>query len=70
LLDNTIGGRLLKQQLAPKNRKELQDKMAKVFSGKMKGLSTELQEIFIDDLVTAFESRLTVFNHAQKNKRC
>jgi hypothetical protein len=69
MLDNTIGARLMKQQLASKNRKELEDKMAKIFGGKMKGLSTELQEIFVDDLVTAFESRLTVLNHAQKSRR-
>ena len=41
--------------------------MAAVFSEKMQVLSTEMQEILIDDLVTAFDNRLKVLNKAQSN---
>ena len=52
----------MKQQIAFKSRKELEAKMATVFSEKIKELSTELQKIMIDDMVTAFENRLNVLN--------
>lgn len=45
-----------------KDRKELEAKLADVFTSKMGGLSTELQEILLDDLVTAFENRIKVLN--------
>ena len=52
------------KQIADKDRKELEAKLANVFTEKMGSLSTELQEILIDDLVTAFENRLNVLNRA------
>ncbi len=52
----------MKQQIALRSRKELEAKMATVFGEKIKELSTELQEIVIDDMVTAFENRLNVLN--------
>jgi len=55
----------LKGQYISKERNELRLKMATVFSEKIQTLSTELQEIFLDDLVTAFENRLNVLNRAQ-----
>ena len=55
----------MKQQFTQKNRKELEEKMAKIFNAKITGLSTELQEILLDDMVTAFENRLNVLNAAQ-----
>ncbi len=42
-------------------------KMATVFSKKIQMLSTELQEILLDDLVTAFENRLNVLLREQSN---
>ena len=41
--------------------------MATVFSEKLQTLSTELKEILLDDLVSAFENRLIVLNKAQSN---
>ena len=41
--------------------------MAKAFGEKIKELSVELQEILLDDMVTAFENRLIVFKHAKIN---
>ncbi len=54
----------MKQEASVKNRKELEAKMASVFGEKIKKLSTDLQKILIDDMVTAFENRLTVLNRA------
>jgi len=51
-------------QISSKSRKELEAKMVTVFGGKIKALSTELQRILIDDMVTAFENRLNVLNRA------
>jgi hypothetical protein len=55
----------MKQQITIKARKELETKMAAVFGEKIKNLSTELQRILLDDMVTAFENRLNVLNRAR-----
>jgi hypothetical protein len=47
------------------NRNKLKLKMANVFGEEIHTLSTELQEIFIDDIVTAFENRLKVLNRTK-----
>ena len=60
----------MKQQVTHKGRKELEAQMATIFGKKIKGLSTELQEILLDDMVTAFENRLNVLNTAQANGSC
>ncbi len=54
----------MKQPANVKSRKELEAKMAAVFAEKIENLSTELQRILIDDMVTAFENRLNVLNRA------
>ena len=60
----------MKQQVIHKGRKELEAQMATIFGEKIKGLSTELQEILLDDMVTAFENRLNVLNTAQAKGSC
>ena len=60
----------MKQQTTNKGRKELEAKMATIFGDKIKGLSTELQEILLDDMVTAFENRLNVLNIARGKGSC
>jgi len=57
----------LKNRLTIKERKELQIKMSKVFGRNISGLSTELQKILLDDLVTAFQNRINVLNRARMN---
>jgi hypothetical protein len=52
---------------ATNNRKKLENKMAKVFATEIKSLPAEFRSIMVDDLVTAFESRLAVFSRAQSN---
>jgi hypothetical protein len=54
----------LKEQIALKERKDLEAKMAKVFGENIRGLSTEFQRILLDDMVTAFENRINVLIHA------
>jgi len=58
----------LKQNITLEQRKEMQNKMAKVFKGNIGGLSTELQKILLDDLVTAFQNRINVLIRAQKKR--
>ncbi len=45
------------------DRKEIETKLANVFHAEIGGLTTELREILIDDLVTAFENRLNVLKN-------
>jgi hypothetical protein len=52
------------KQFAEKDRKELEAKLACAFEEKLANLSTELREILLDDMVTAFENRLNVLNKA------
>jgi lipoate synthase len=56
----------LRKIITFKDRKDLEDKMANVFQENLKGLSTELQRILLDDLVTAFQSRINVLTRVQK----
>jgi hypothetical protein len=50
-----------------KSRKEFIQKMEVVFNEKIQSLPPELQHILLDDLVTAFESRLAVLSKIQHN---
>ena len=50
-----------------KGRKELEAKMATVFAEEIKGCSMELQEILLDDMITAFEDRLSMFKRVGVN---
>ncbi|MDD3792566.1 MAG: hypothetical protein PHY74_05500 [Candidatus Bathyarchaeota archaeon] len=50
------------KQTVDKNRKELEAKLADVFDEEISKLPTELRCILLDDMVTAFENRLTIFN--------
>ncbi len=54
------------KQIAEKERKEIEAKLANVFDEEINGLSTELREILLDDMVTAFENRLNVLNTATR----
>ena len=60
----------MKQSSALKQRRDLGIKMTKVFKQNIKELSTELQDIMVDDLVTAFQNRINVLIRAQKKSSC
>jgi len=64
----SIGGQPVNQQVTFKSRKELEAEMATIFGGKIKQLSTELQKILLDDMVTAFENRLNVLKRANAKR--
>jgi hypothetical protein len=57
----------MKTQTAPQKRKKLQQKLLKALSTEMHTLRKPLQKILTDDLVTAFENRISVF-HAYQQK--
>jgi hypothetical protein len=59
------GGRLLRQNISPKHRKALAGKIGKALNEDIIILSKEMQEILVDDLVTAFFSRLDVLAHVK-----
>jgi hypothetical protein len=58
----TMGGLHVKN-ISEKGRKELEEKLSGVFNDKIGDLSPELQEILLDDIVTAFENRLKVLTN-------
>ena len=58
----------MKENMTFKQRKELEGKMSKVFKENIEGLSTELQEILLDDLVTAFQNRINVLIRVQEKR--
>jgi len=57
----------LRQNISPKQRKALATKMVRVFKADIMMLSKEMQEILVDDLITAFLNRLTVLTCAKNN---
>ena len=58
----------MKEDMTLKQRRELGDKMSKVLKENIHGLSTELQEILLDDLVTAFQNRINVLIRVQEKR--
>ena len=60
----------MKRQITDEARKELEAKMAAIFGERIKEFSTELQQILLDDMVTAFENRLNVLNIAHAKGYC
>jgi hypothetical protein len=53
-----------------KQRKKLRNKMSKALNDDIKSLSTDMQDILLDDLVTAFENRFQVLSQVQQNILC
>ena len=49
-----------------KDRKELVAKLAEVFTENISRLPTELRQILLDDMVTAFENRMNVLNRVSQ----
>jgi len=58
----------LKQALTLKQRRDLESRMSKALRQNTSGLSTELQRILVDDLVTAFQNRINVLMRAQAKR--
>lgn len=54
----------MNQKLTTRSKKQLKAKIAAAFEEKIKMLPPEYREILVDDMVTAFENRLTVLERA------
>jgi hypothetical protein len=57
----------MKQVTTTKNRKELENKMAIILKNNIESLPVKYRKILVDDLVTAFESRLCVLRRAPQS---
>ena len=57
----------MKRQYNPEDRDKLKLKMATILGENIQVLSKELQEMLLDDLVTAFENRVRVLNRVQSS---
>jgi len=55
----------MENMLSPQDRKRLQKIMMKALKNEIQALTPELQYILTDDLVTALQNRLTVFQRIQ-----
>jgi hypothetical protein len=55
----------MKKSFSPQNRKKLQKMMLEAFTSEIQSLTPELQYILADDLVTALQNRLMVFQRIQ-----
>ena len=62
------GGKPLRKELTPKQRREIKAKMAEALKENIKGLSTDFQKILIDDLATAFQNRMNVLMRVQAKR--
>ncbi len=58
----------MRQNISAKQRKALATEMGKVFKANISTLSREMQEILVDDLVTAFLSRLDVLTRVKNSE--
>ena len=51
-------------------RKALKNKMAKALNEDLKVLPVKMRDILVDDLITAFETRISVLNQTQSAVHC
>jgi len=56
-------------QLSNKKRRAVKVQLAKSLNSRIQSLTCEMQDILIDDLVSAFESRLEVLSKAQEKSK-
>ena len=57
----------MKGKYSSKDRNALKLKIAKVFDANIRMLSSDLRELLLDDLVTAFENRVKVLSKVQSD---
>ena len=56
----------MKKSLSPQNRKKLQKMMMEAFTSEIQTLTPEYQYMLADDMVTALQNRLLVFQKIQE----
>jgi hypothetical protein len=57
------------KEYTPKKRKQLQIKLRQTLKAEIQTLSTEMQQILCDDLVTALQNRLNILAKADTKHR-
>ena len=57
------------KELSPQKRKQLQDNFMMALKAEILTLSTEMQQILCDDLVTALQNRLIVLSQVKHKNR-
>jgi hypothetical protein len=62
------GGKSLKCEFTPQQRRHIKAKMAEVFKENLADLSADFQKILLDDLVTAFQNRINVLKRVQAKR--
>jgi hypothetical protein len=55
----------MEKSFSPQSRKRLQKMMLETFTSEIHSLAPELQSILADDMVTALQNRLVVFQRIQ-----
>ena len=55
----------MEKSFSSQNRKKLQKMMLEAFTNEISALKPEFQSILADDMVTAFQNRLVVFQRIQ-----
>jgi hypothetical protein len=55
----------MEKSFSSQGRKKLQKMMMEAFTSEIQALTPELQSILADDMVTAFQNRLMVFQRIQ-----
>jgi hypothetical protein len=56
---------MMKKSFSPQYRKRLQKRMLEALTSEIQALNPELQYLLADDLVTALQNRLVVFQRIQ-----
>jgi len=64
-INGLLRGLIMKGRYTSKDRNALKLKIAKVFDENLRMLSSDLREMLLDDLVTAFENRVKVLSKVQ-----
>jgi hypothetical protein len=57
---------MMKKSFSPQNRKRLQKRMMEALTSEIQTLNPEFQHLLADDLVTALQNRLLVFQRMQE----
>jgi D-alanyl-D-alanine dipeptidase len=57
---------MMKKSFSPQNRKRLQKRMMEALTSEIQTLNPEFQYLLADDLVTALQNRLIVFQRMQE----
>jgi hypothetical protein len=66
-LKNKMKGYLVKQLISIKKRKELENKIVKVFENHVNSVPVGFRKTLANDLVSTFENRINAFNQAETN---